>query len=99
MRVVGLAFAIQIAPGKADDFAHAFEALQATVRDEAGCEQCELFQSFDDPEKVVLLERWASHELLAEHREAERTSNRAAIDALVSLWAPGVTPAIERFEV
>lgn len=89
---------IQVAPRRADDFARAFKAVQATAQQEDGCEQYELFRSIDDPEKVVLLERWSSQELLDKHMEAERTRNRSAIDALVALWAPGVNPSIERFE-
>ena len=90
---------IQVAPGRADDFAGAFRALQATAQQHEGCEQYELFQSLDEPEKVVLLERWASKDLLDKHMEAERTANRSAIDMLVALWAPGITPTVERFEV
>jgi quinol monooxygenase YgiN len=90
---------IQVAPGRTADFVSAFEVLQADALREEGCEQYELFRSLDDPEKIVLLERWASEEQLERHMEAERTHNRAAIDALVALWAPGVTPSIERFEV
>ena len=90
---------IQVAPGRAEDFVGAFKALQASVQQQEGCEQYELFQSRDEPEKVVLLERWASQELLDKHRQAERTRDRSAIDALVSLWAPGITPTVERFEV
>ena len=75
----------QIAPGRADDFAAAFKALQAIALKEEGCEQYELFQSLDEPEKVVLLERWVSQALLDRHMEAERTANRSAIDALIAL--------------
>jgi quinol monooxygenase YgiN len=90
---------IQVAPGKAADFVGAFKALQAIARQEDGCEQYELFQSLDDPDKVVLLERWASQELLDKHMEAERNRNRSVVDALVALWAPGITPTVERFVV
>lgn len=90
---------IQIAPGREDEFARAFKDLQAIALQEEGCEQYELFRSLDEPEKVVLLERWASEALLDKHREAERTRNRSAIDALVALWAPGITPTVERFDV
>jgi quinol monooxygenase YgiN len=90
---------IQVAPGKAADFAGAFKALQAIAQQEEGCEQYELFQSLDEPDKVVLLERWASQELLDKHMETEGTSNAAPVDALVALWAPGTTPSIERFEL
>lgn len=90
---------IQVAHGRADDFAAAFTAVQAIARQEEGCEQYELFESLDEPDKLVLLERWASHELLDKHMEAERERNRSAIDALVALWAPGITPTVERFEI
>jgi quinol monooxygenase YgiN len=90
---------IQVAPGKAPDFASAFKSLQAIAQQEEGCEQYELFQSLDDPDKVLLLERWASQDLLDKHMEAERARNASPVDALVALWAPGITPSIERFEV
>lgn len=47
---------------------------------------------------VVLLERWASQELLDKHMRAEHSRNQSAVDALVALWAPGGTPTVERFE-
>lgn len=90
---------IRVAPGKAGEFASVFKAVQATARAEEGCEQYELFQGVDDPDTMVLLERWTSQELLDRHMEAERSRDSAAMDALVALWAPGVTPTIERFEV
>jgi quinol monooxygenase YgiN len=90
---------IQVAPGKTASFASVFEALQAVARQEDGCEQYELFQSVDDPDKLVILERWASQELLDTHMAAERAGNASLVDALVALWAPGVTPTVERFEV
>jgi quinol monooxygenase YgiN len=90
---------IKVAPGKSAEFASVFKVVQATALQEDGCEQYELLQSLDDPDTVVLLERWASQELLERHMEAERTRDSGALDALVALWAPGVTPTIERFEV
>jgi quinol monooxygenase YgiN len=90
---------IQVAPGRAADFASAFRPVQASAYREEGCEQYELFQSIDDADKLVLLERWSSQELLAAHMEAERTGDGSPVDALVALWAPGVTPTVERFEV
>lgn len=48
---------IQVAPGRTAEFAGFFRALQAITRQEDGCEQYELFQSLDDPDRVVLLER------------------------------------------
>jgi quinol monooxygenase YgiN len=90
---------IRCAPGKAAEFASVFKVVQATALQEDGCEQYELFQSLDDPDTFVLLERWASQEQLDRHMAAERTRDSAAMDALIALWAPGVTPTLERFEV
>ena len=90
---------IHVVPGKAADFANAFKVVQAIAQQEDGCEQYELFQSLDDPDKLVLLERWAGQELLDQHMAAERTRDSSAMDALIALWAPGITPKIERFEV
>lgn len=89
---------IQVAPGRVEDFASAFKAVQAMAQREEGCEQYELFRSLDEPNKVVLLERWANQELLDTHMAAERTRNRSAIDALMALWAPGTTPSVERYD-
>lgn len=89
---------IHVAQGKSAEFARAFTALQAITQREEGCEQYELFQSLDDPNKMVILERWANQPLLDKHMHAERDRNSALIDAIVALWAPGTTPTIERFE-
>ena len=90
---------IRVSPGKAAEFASAFKVLQTIARQEDGCEQYELFQSLDDPDKVLLLERWTNQEVLGRHIEAERARPTAPIDAVMALWAPGATPTIERFEV
>ncbi|MBB5915697.1 quinol monooxygenase YgiN [Nocardia transvalensis] len=89
---------IQVAPGRAADFAEAFEALKAAVEREDGCEQYDLFQSMSNPDIVVLLERWTDQDLLDKHRRAEGTDNEALINALIALWAPGTTPSVLRFD-
>lgn len=89
---------IQVAPARAADFASAFQVVQAGAYQEAGCEQYELFQSLDDPDKLLILERWSSEELLNAHMEREHAPGPSPVDALVALWAPGVPPVIERFE-
>lgn len=89
---------IRVAAGRAAEFVDAFKPLQAIAQQEEGCEQYELFQSTDDPDTLVMLERWANQDLLDKHMQAEHTGNTALIEALVSLWEPGVTPTVERFE-
>src|SRR5437016_2319453 len=89
---------IRVAAGRAGDSDGAFKALQAVVRQEEGCERYELFQSLDDPDTLVILESWASQDLLDRHQEAERTGYGSLIGPLLALWAPGVTPTVERYE-
>ena len=89
---------IQVAHGRAADFRAAFSVVQQTVLAEEGCEQYELFQSFDDPDTVLLLERWTTQALLEQHMAAEPTRNAEPLERLISLWAPGTTPTLERYE-
>jgi quinol monooxygenase YgiN len=90
---------IRVTAGGAASFASAFEALRTASRQEEGCEQYELFQSLEDPDTLVILERWASQELLDKHLAAARTADPTVIEPIVALWAPGTTPTIERFEI
>ncbi|WP_162958721.1 putative quinol monooxygenase [Nocardia yunnanensis] len=89
---------IQVAPGRAADFADAFKPLKAAAQQEEGCEQYDLFQNLDAPDTLLMLERWTSQALLDEHTHRERTTNAALIEALIALWAPGTTPKLERYE-
>jgi quinol monooxygenase YgiN len=90
---------ITVAAGKAREFVDAFAAVRSLAQQDEGCEQYELFQSLDHPDRIVLMERWANEELLARHMKAERTRDSSAMDAIMALWAPGITPTVERFEV
>ena len=89
---------VQVAGGRAEDFIDAFKALQASALREPGCEQYELFRSVDDPDTMVMLERWSTRELLDRHMAAERAGNAALVDAVVALWDPGTTPTVEHYE-
>jgi quinol monooxygenase YgiN len=89
---------IEVADGKAEEFADAFRALQELTLREPGCEQYELFRSVDHPQTMVLLERWSSREQLENHMAAERAGNASLVDAVIALWAPGTTPTAERYE-
>jgi quinol monooxygenase YgiN len=89
---------IRVASGRAQDFLDAFKALQESALREPGCEQYELFRSIDDPDTMVMLERWSSRDLLEKHMAAERAGNAVLVDGVVALWAPGATPTVERYE-
>ncbi|UGT44287.1 antibiotic biosynthesis monooxygenase [Nocardia yamanashiensis] len=88
---------IQVAPGRAGEFAEAFEALKAVVEREDGCEQYDLLQSMSSPDTLVILERWTGQDLLDKHMRAEGAEHQSLIDALIALWAPGTTPSVLRF--
>ena len=61
-----------VQPGKGEDFARAFAPVIDEVREEPGCSQYELFRSADDPDRLVLLERWDDQASLDAHLEAMR---------------------------
>jgi quinol monooxygenase YgiN len=76
---------IRVARRKSASFASAFKPLQAVAQQEEGCQRYELFQSLDDPDKMVMLEHWSSQELLDKHMAEEGTRSAALIDAVVAL--------------
>lgn len=80
-------------PGKGADFARAFAPVVEDVKKEPGCEQYELFVSQEDPDKLVLLERWRDQETFDMHSAANRARG-------VSPTAPfrGGAATLERFE-
>src|SRR5262249_15264979 len=70
---VRLVVTIQAKPGEGGELAQAYRARCSEVAKEAGCEQFEVFQGAVDPDKLVLLERWADKAALAAHAELNRT--------------------------
>ena len=78
---VRLVVTFQAASGKGAELAQAMKARCEVSRQDAGCEQFEVFQSVSDPDKLVLLELW---------------EDQAALDAakLLSL-TEGIIPALE----
>ncbi|MFJ3905920.1 putative quinol monooxygenase [Streptomyces sp. NPDC090025] len=57
-------------PGRGAEQAAAFARLAPLVRAEDGCLQYDLHRVADDPDRFVLLERWASAAALAAHDAA-----------------------------
>ena len=81
-------------PGKGADFAAAFAPVIGEVVKEPGCEQYELFRSQQDPDKLVLLERWTDQAALDAHSAA----NRARGPSPTAPFRAG-GGAMERYEV
>ena len=81
-------------PGKGDAFADAFVGLAQITHAEKGCEQYQLFRATDDPDTIVLLERWTSQADLDAHLQAMQARGGSP----TAPFAAG--PAkLERFEV
>ena len=59
------------APGKGADLAQAMKARCEVSRQDAGCEQFEVFQSVSDPDKLVLLELWKDQAALDAHAKLQ----------------------------
>ncbi|MGH7310071.1 MAG: putative quinol monooxygenase [Candidatus Rokuibacteriota bacterium] len=64
---IRLVVTITAAAGKGSELAQAFRARCAEVMKEPGCEQFEVFQSVVNPDRLALLERWASPAALDAH--------------------------------
>ncbi|MGH7094522.1 MAG: putative quinol monooxygenase [Stellaceae bacterium] len=70
---VRLVISIAAAPGKGAELAKAMAARCRDSQKDAGCEQLEVFQSALDPDRLCLLERWATAEDLAAHAKLNQT--------------------------
>jgi quinol monooxygenase YgiN len=64
---VRLVVTFNAAAGKGAELAKAFSERAALAMKENGCEQFEVFRSVSNPDKVVLLERWADQAALDAH--------------------------------
>ena len=64
--------AIDALPGKGSELAKARAAHHDEVRKEPGCEQFDLFQNVENPDRLLLVERWTDEASLAAHSERNR---------------------------
>lgn len=70
---------IDALPGKGPELARLRSPFQADVRKEPGCEQFDLFQNTENPDKLLLVERWSDQTSLDAH--AERNRQRPSVGA------------------
>jgi quinol monooxygenase YgiN len=70
---VRLVVTITAAPGKGAELAEAYAARCAECLREPGCEQFEVFRSAVEPDRLVLLERWADPAALDAHARLNAT--------------------------
>ena len=68
---VRLVVTFHAASGKGDELARAMKARCEVSRQDAGCEQFEVFQSVSDPDKLVLLELWKDQAALDAHAKLQ----------------------------
>jgi quinol monooxygenase YgiN len=80
-------------PGKRDALAEAFGAVCPEVQEEPGCQQYELHQSLEYPNRLVLLEKWDDEASLNVHQE--RMSERRASGFKADDYRAGRT--VEKF--
>ncbi len=84
---IRLIVTINAAPGKGGDLAKAFAARCKEVQTEPGCEQFEVLQSELEPDKLVLMERWADQSALDVHSKVNTT--RPPMDPSLRSETPG----------
>ena len=63
---------IDALPGKGTELARVRAPRMAEVRKEPGCEQFDLFQDTENPDRLRLVERWTDEASLAAHAEVNR---------------------------
>src|ERR1700747_475108 len=68
---VRLGVTFHATPGKGAELAQAMKARCEVSRQDAGCEQFEVFQSVFDPDKLVLLELWKDQAALDAHAKLQ----------------------------
>ena len=59
-------------PERLEELVTTFQTLATEVRQEPGCEEYELYQSTEKPNRLVLLEQWADEASLETHAEQNR---------------------------
>ena len=78
-----LVIPMEAAPDKRDELINTFRTLAPEVRQEAGCQGYELYQSTERPDHFVLMERWSDQDALTVHgqRLRERGVDLASLRA------------------
>jgi quinol monooxygenase YgiN len=59
-------------PGKGSELVQARLPRHAVVRNDPGCEQFDLYQNVENPDEILLVERWKDQESLDAHYALNR---------------------------
>ncbi|MFI5985474.1 putative quinol monooxygenase [Streptomyces sp. NPDC051555] len=89
---VQLLIQITTRAGRGGEQVAAFERLAPLVRAEAGCLRYDLHQVSGDPDRFVLIERWASKAALAAH---DATPHMIEADAASPTFRAGPAVVVE----
>ncbi|GAB2459100.1 putative quinol monooxygenase [Jatrophihabitans fulvus] len=73
MAAVRLVVNLHTHPGKAEEYAQAWQAHADEVEEEPGCLQYELFRSARHPDNLAMLELWADRDAFDAHWALELT--------------------------
>ena len=77
---IGLTVKFEIKPGTNAQFEAGFQKAAAAVKaQDKGCEMYDLFKSIDSPTRYVMVERWATQELLDAHMKSPTMAGMAAL--------------------
>jgi quinol monooxygenase YgiN len=91
---IRLVVSFKAQPGKGAEMAQAFLPRTLETQKEPGCEQYEIFRSEQDPDNLVLLERWSDQAALDAHMVVLRS--RTGPSPLAALGAGA--PVMERYQ-
>jgi quinol monooxygenase YgiN len=71
---VRIVLTVTAKPGKGSEMAEAYRTRSVGgIQNEPGYEQYEVFQGVDNPDRLVILERWTDEAALHTHEEFNRT--------------------------
>lgn len=68
-------------PGKGPELIQARLPRHAEVRQDPGCTQFDLFQNTEDPDQILMVERWTDEASLAAHYALNRPQIRPDLRA------------------
>ena len=77
---IGITVKFEIKPGTNEQFESGFQKAAAAVKaQDEGCEMYDLYKSVDSPTSYVMVERWATQELLEAHMKSPTMAGMAAL--------------------
>ncbi len=70
-KVVDLVYQVQIKPEFKDEIIKIFDTMVSETRKEKGCIMYDLYQNQEDPNNLILIEKWATQEDLDNHSNSD----------------------------